>query len=415
MAAATSERRSKCGDITSELDDRWAAIEPGKMCGPNGLDTEPGRPRARPEGQDMGLQELAIFGLAGSGLGTALGVPMAWPRGRRSPDVRLLGVATILLSMIAGLISARVAGLVPASGPPEHAVNLLGLTAMPLLVVYIRQATDAAPLFRGVSLLWAPAVVYLGYVIAGTAWGFDTDVRFARLLPVALGFTGFSAAYLWRRPSASSPALVPPAWVVGFLAVVNVAQIVRMSFGHIDVIRAIVPLAMSGGFVAMVVFIAWRSAAARPEPAPVVPEPATDKAVTPRYEKSGLDEAVAPELLERIERALTRDRLFARADLTLGELARAAGSTPHQVSEALNRYAGHSFHERLNRRRVEDVKAQLLDPANDRYTIEGIGLSAGFGSRSALYSAFRRIEGMTPAAFRAGARPCAAPSGLGAP
>lgn len=365
----------------------------------------------------MGLQELAIFGLAGSGLGTALGVPMAWPRGQRSTDVRLLGVVTILLSMIAGLISARVAGLVPASGPPEHAVNLLGLTALPLLVVYIRQATGAAPLFRGVSLLWTPAVIYLGYVIAGTAWGFDTDVRFAWLLPVVLGFTGFSAVHLWRRPSASSSALVPPAWVVGFLGVVNVAQIVRMSFGHVDLVRAIVPLVMSGGFVALVAFVAWRSAAARPELPPVVPDPVatTGKAVAPRYEKSGLDEAVAPELLERIERALTRDRLFARADLTLGELARAAGSPPHQVSEALNRYAGQSFHERLNRRRVEDVKAQLLDPANDGYTIEGIGLSAGFGSRSALYSAFRRIEGMTPAAFRAAARSGAAQSGLGAP
>jgi AraC-like DNA-binding protein len=365
----------------------------------------------------MGVQELAVFGLAGAGIGTALGVPMAWPRGRRSPDVRLLGVATILLSLIAGLISARVAGLVPASGPPEHAVNLLGLATLPLLVVYTRQATGAAALFRGVSLLWAPAVAYLGYVIAGAAWGFDTDVPFAWLLPVVLGFTAFGAAYLRRRPLARSSALVPPAWIVGFLAVVNVAQIVRMSFGHVDMVRAIVPLVMSGGFVALVTFVAWRSAAARPESPPIAPAPvaAADKAAAPRYEKSGLDEAVAPELLERIDRVLTHDRLFARADLTLGELARAANSTPHQVSEALNRYAGLSFHELLNRRRVEDVKEQLLDPASDRYTIEGIGASAGFGSRSALYAAFRRIEGMTPAAFRAGARSGVAPSDPGAP
>ncbi len=102
------------------------------------------------------------------------------------------------------------------------------------------------------------------------------------------------------------------------------------------------------------------------------------------------------------------DRLFARADLTLADLARAAGSTPHLVSEALNRYAGVSFHERLMRVRVEDVKTQLVGPASDRYTIEGIGLSAGFGSRSALYAAFRKLEGRTPAAFRnqaSGGRP----------
>jgi AraC-like DNA-binding protein len=67
----------------------------------------------------------------------------------------------------------------------------------------------------------------------------------------------------------------------------------------------------------------------------------------------------------------------------------------------LNHYACVSFHDLVNRRRVEEVKAQLLDTASERFTIEGIGASAGFGSRSALYTAFRRFEGMTPAAFRA--------------
>jgi AraC-like DNA-binding protein len=49
---------------------------------------------------------------------------------------------------------------------------------------------------------------------------------------------------------------------------------------------------------------------------------------------------------------------------------------------------------------VEDVKAQLTDPSADRYTVEGIGASAGFGSRSALYAAFRRLEGVTPTEVR---------------
>ena len=52
----------------------------------------------------------------------------------------------------------------------------------------------------------------------------------------------------------------------------------------------------------------------------------------------------------------------------------------------------------------DDVKAQLRDPHSDRYTIEGIGASAGFRSRSALYDAFHRREGMTPTAFRAAIR-----------
>ena len=72
----------------------------------------------------MGAHELAFVGLAGSGVGTALGVPMIWPPSRRSLDVRLLGAALVLMSAIAALISARLAGLTPASPEVEHAINV---------------------------------------------------------------------------------------------------------------------------------------------------------------------------------------------------------------------------------------------------------------------------------------------------
>jgi AraC-like DNA-binding protein len=117
-----------------------------------------------------------------------------------------------------------------------------------------------------------------------------------------------------------------------------------------------------------------------------------------------MDRESAELLLARVDRALAADRLFARPDLTLGRLATAVNSTPHQVSEVLNRFGSVTFHELLAHRRVADVKAQLLDPANDNFTIEGIGAAAGFRSRSALYSAFRKIEGMTPKEWRKSAR-----------
>jgi AraC-like DNA-binding protein len=342
----------------------------------------------------MGVQELALVGLAGSGIGTVIGVPLAWPGGRRPADVRVLGVAMILLSAIAGLISARVAGLVTAVEASEHAVNLLGLTAMPLVIVYMRHATGAVPWVRGIGWLWTPGAVYVSYLLAGSLWRFDPKVPFAWMLPVVLGFTIASASLLWRRSASSTGVIVPPQWVVGFLAFVNVAQIARMTFGQVEAVRAIVPLAISAGFAAMVAYVAWRS---------VVGPPAEAAMPAPRYEKSALDEAAATALLMRVDLALRADRLFAQVNLTLADLARATGSTPHLVSEALNRYAGTSFHERLTQMRIEDVKAQLGDPANDRYTIEGIGASAGFGSRSALYAAFRRAVGMTPAAYRVSA------------
>jgi len=357
----------------------------------------------------MGVQELAVVGLVGSGVGAALSVPMVWPGRDRTLDPRLLGGAMLMMSAIAALISARLAGFVPTSLAVDHAINLFGLCAFPLAVVYTRLACGASRAWA--PALWLPAATYLALTLARRLLGADTGVPFAWLLPVALTFTAMSVSALWHRQAPVSAPLVPPAWVVGFQVVLNLAQIVRMDFGHVPVVRAIVPLVLAGAFVAMVSFVAWRSLAAPVAGAHEVPPsgrgpmPAGPPAPAPgRYERSGLDQAAAADLLASIDRALAEGRLFARADLSLAQLAGAVGSTAHQVSEALNRFGGVTFHELVNRHRVDDVKAQLEDPSSDRYTIEGIGASAGFGSRSALYAAFHRAEGMTPTAFRASRR-----------
>jgi AraC-like DNA-binding protein len=344
----------------------------------------------------MGAHELAVVGLAGSGLGAVLGVPMVWPRSPRSLDTRLLGAALLLMAAFGWLISARLAGMVPASAGVGHAINLLGLCACPLLVLYTRHATGASvtPVVTGCLLL--PAAAYPVAVILRTWLGADGGVPFVWLLPVALGFTAVSAATLWRRGGSRRPGLVPPEWLVMFVVALNGAQIVRMELAQVPIVRAIVPIVLSAGFLAAAAFLAWRAVVATAPVAIATP--------APRYERSGLEESLAPDLLQRIDAALSQDRLFAQPGLTLTRLAAAAGSTPHQVSEVLNRYARVSFHDLINRRRVEDVKAELADASSDRFTIEGIGASAGFRSRSALYSAFRRFEGTTPNAYRASRR-----------
>jgi AraC-like DNA-binding protein len=368
------------------------------MCSPNGLDREIAwHPRRHARGELMGANELAFVGLAGSGLGTALGVPMVWPWSRHSADARLLGAAVLLMAAIGALISARLAGFVAPSAPVEHAINVLGLCAFPLLVLYTRHVKDLPVTAATAASCVLPAVIYVAVVAVRVSLGGENRVPFIWMLPAILGFTAASAATVWRRDGSRRSALVPAEWVLAFVVALNVAQIVRMEFGHVPVVRAIVPIVLSTGFLAVAALLASRAVMPSPPAAPA-------GAAAPRYERSGLDESTAPDLLRRIDAALTHDRLFARPDLTLGQLAAAAGCTPHQVSEALNRYGGVSFHDLLIRRRLEDVKAQLVDPASERFTIEGIGASAGFGSRSALYAAFRRFEGMTPSAYRAARR-----------
>lgn len=341
----------------------------------------------------MSTQELGVLGLGGSALGAVLGTPLVWPRAARSWDARLLGVLLLSASALAALISARLAGLVAPAAPVEHAINLLGFAALPVVVLYTRRAA-ADPAGLRDAWLWGPAVAYVAVACGRGLLGQDTRVPFVWLLPAVLSFTVLSAVPL-RRPTRVTGLLVQPGWIVGFLVVLNAAQIVRLTFGRLSPVGAAVPLAISGAFVTLVAFIAWKTADAPSREGP--------QAVA-KYSRSGLDAGEAHEFLTRIDATLSRDRLFARPDLTLATLASAAGCTPHRLSEALNRFGGTSFRDLIQRRRVDDAKAQLEEPESERFTIEGVGVSAGFRSRSAFYEAFRRYEGMTPAEYRASRR-----------
>ena len=66
----------------------------------------------------------------------------------------------------------------------------------------------------------------------------------------------------------------------------------------------------------------------------------------------------------------------------------------------LNQHLGRPFTDWLNEHRLNDVKTQLLDPTNDRFTIEGLARSSGFKSRAGFYRVFKRATGATPVEFR---------------
>jgi AraC-like DNA-binding protein len=342
----------------------------------------------------MGTFELALVGLTGSGVGAVLGVPLLLRAWRRSPDpqLKLIAGGFLGLAAVGAIISGRVLGFLPATPGVNHALNLTGLACYPLIYMYVRAGAGRPLTARRGWWLWLPFAAYSMLITGLAVTGSSTRIPFQWLLPVMLAFTAMLAVPVrWREGDArTSPALVPGTWIVVFFAVLNLAQIARMLFGHAPLIPALIPAVVSSFFIGVVGLIAWRAVDAAGASGP------PSGASGPRYAKSNIDSTSAQSLLESIDRALSTGRLFADSALTLPRLAAAVDSTPHQVSEVLNRYAGVSFHDLLNRRRVDDVKAQLQDTASDRFTIEGIGASAGFGSRSALYAAFRKLEGMTP-------------------
>jgi len=123
-----------------------------------------------------------------------------------------------------------------------------------------------------------------------------------------------------------------------------------------------------------------------------------------RYVRSSLGDADASELESRLGAVMANERPWLDCNLSLDQLAAAAGASPHHLSELLNAKMGTSFNELVARHRLEEARQRLADPANDRYTIEAIAESSGFASRSSFYAAFRRAFGTTPTRYRAEAR-----------
>lgn len=335
---------------------------------------------------------LAAAGLAGSTVGAAVAVPLIGPFEARVPRVRVLGGMLLGLAIFAGLISARLLGLVADLPLVDHLINVVGLVTAPLAVVYVADETEVARRFW----LWIPAVAYLLVTLGRAVAATDTSVAFAAILPVALGFTGLALA--WRRSSprerSEDAALISRDAVIGFLVLFNLAQVTRWLFHEVPGMRALLPMVVA----ALMVAISWRLTRKLPELAPAIGRP------EPKYERSGLDAAQARQVLDAAVAALTLNRRFADPGLTLRDLAEAARTTPHHLSEALNLHGGRSFNDLLAEVRVEDAKARFLDPSNDLFTIEGIAQTSGFKSRSAFYTTFRRLVGVTPAEFRSRAK-----------
>lgn len=112
--------------------------------------------------------------------------------------------------------------------------------------------------------------------------------------------------------------------------------------------------------------------------------------------KEGGTEAIC----KRLEEHLLKNKTYCIKDLKLPELAEAIGITPHKLSSLLNNHYRLNFVDFINTYRINSIKEQMTLPQNmQHFTIEAIAYEAGFSSRSAFYSAFKKITGTSPIEF----------------
>jgi len=103
---------------------------------------------------------------------------------------------------------------------------------------------------------------------------------------------------------------------------------------------------------------------------------------------------------KRLENYISQHKPYTQKNLTLSFLAGAIGITSHKLSSLLNNYYQLGFVDFINTYRINSIKEQMTLPQNlQSFTIEAMAYKAGFSSRSAFYTAFKKLTGTSPVEY----------------
>lgn len=119
-----------------------------------------------------------------------------------------------------------------------------------------------------------------------------------------------------------------------------------------------------------------------------------------KYAKSGLSEETAKAYLGELVSLMQEEKPYRDSELTLAQLGAKLGITPHNLSQVFNSQLGQSFFDFINKHRVDDVKAAFADPRKRNLKILAIAFDAGFNSKTAFNTIFKKITGKTPSQYR---------------
>ena len=105
-------------------------------------------------------------------------------------------------------------------------------------------------------------------------------------------------------------------------------------------------------------------------------------------------------LKSRLTQFMLNQKPYLDTDLNLIKLAELFGTNAHKLSYIINSGFNINFFNFINQYRVEEAKLLLLNSKMDQYSILGIAYEAGFNSKTAFNTAFKKIANQTPSDFK---------------
>ncbi|WP_299435021.1 helix-turn-helix domain-containing protein [uncultured Aquimarina sp.] len=119
--------------------------------------------------------------------------------------------------------------------------------------------------------------------------------------------------------------------------------------------------------------------------------------IADKYETSSFrDQGIS---INKITEFVETNKFYLLNTASLKILAEELDSSSNYISQIINTSTGLNFNDFINQYRIEVSKIRLIDPNYNHLTIEAIGNSVGFNSKSTFYSAFKKHVAMSPKAF----------------
>lgn len=106
-------------------------------------------------------------------------------------------------------------------------------------------------------------------------------------------------------------------------------------------------------------------------------------------------------VLPKLEKLMIEEKLFLNPNLSLADLAKHLDIKPYLLTQVLNRLLQKSFNDYVNAYRVKEAARLINDPDYAHYSLMAIALESGFNSKATFNRIFKKIEGISPSAFKA--------------
>lgn len=126
-----------------------------------------------------------------------------------------------------------------------------------------------------------------------------------------------------------------------------------------------------------------------------------DKPIFGKYKKSGLTESLSCELRDKLLSLFDQEEIYRENDLNLDTLAERMETTRHNASQVINEHFQLSFHELVNKYRIEQAKHLLRTDYQGNLNIIDIAYEVGYNNKVTFNKAFKKDTQLTPSQYQA--------------